>query len=214
MKTIILLGAPGAGKGTLAENVRDAAGFLHVSTGDMLRAAIRDGSPVGLEAKSYMESGALVPDDVIMRIVRERLAAGDASAKYMFDGFPRTEVQARMLDETLAAMGAKVDQVFLLDVAPEVIVKRLSGRRICRGCGAVYHVVNIPPKVDGVCDACGGELYQRPDDSESTVLNRLDVYNRQTASLVSYYESKGVLVRIDASQSPADAAAQMLSLLR
>lgn len=214
MKTIILLGAPGAGKGTLAENVRDAAGFLHVSTGDMLRAAIRDGSPVGLEAKSYMESGALVPDDVIMRIVRERLAAGDASAKYMFDGFPRTEAQARMLDETLAAMGAKVDQVFLLDVAPEVIVKRLSGRRICRGCGAVYHVVNIPPKVDGVCDACGGELYQRPDDSESTVLNRLDVYNRQTASLVSYYEAQGVLVRIDASQSPADAAAQMLSLLR
>ena len=151
MKAIILLGAPGAGKGTLAENVRDQAGYIHVSTGDMLRAAIRAGSPTGLEAKSYMESGALVPDEVIMRIVRERLAAGEASAKYMFDGFPRTEAQARMLDETLAAMGARVDQVFLLDVAPEVIVKRLSGRRICRGCGAVYHVVNIPPKVDGVC---------------------------------------------------------------
>ena len=214
MITIILLGAPGAGKGTLAENVRDAAGFLHVSTGDMLRAAIRAGSPTGLEAKSYMESGALVPDEVIMRIVRERLAAGDASAKYMFDGFPRTEAQARMLDETLAAMGARVDQVFLLDVAPEVIVKRLSGRRICRGCGAVYHVVNIPPKVDGICDACGGELYQRPDDSESTVLNRLDVYNRQTAALISFYETKGVLVRIDAARSPSDAAAEMLSKLR
>ncbi|MBP5788353.1 MAG: adenylate kinase [Kiritimatiellae bacterium] len=213
MKAIILLGAPGAGKGTLAENVRDQAGYVHVSTGDMLRAAIRAGSPTGLEAKSYMESGALVPDEVIMRIVRERLAAGDASAKYMFDGFPRTEVQARMLDETLAAMGARVDQVFLLDVAPEVIVKRLSGRRICRGCGAVYHVVNIPPKVDGVCDACGGELYQRPDDSESTVLNRLDVYNRQTAALISFYEAKGVLVRIDAARSPSEAAAEMLSKL-
>jgi adenylate kinase len=213
MKAIILLGAPGAGKGTLAENVRDQAGYVHVSTGDMLRAAIRAGSPTGLEAKSYMESGALVPDEVIMRIVRERLAAGDASAKYMFDGFPRTEAQARMLDETLAAMGARVDQVFLLDVAPEVIVKRLSGRRICRGCGAVYHVVNIPPKVDGVCDACGGELYQRPDDSESTVLNRLDVYNRQTAALISFYEAKGVLVRIDAARSPSEAAAEMLSKL-
>ena len=213
MKAIILLGAPGAGKGTLAENVRDQAGYIHVSTGDMLRAAIRAGSPTGLEAKSYMDSGALVPDDVIMRIVRERLASGDASAKYMFDGFPRTEVQARMLDETLAAMGARVDQVFLLDVAPEVIVKRLSGRRICRGCGAVYHLEHIPPKTDGVCDACGGELYQRPDDSESTVLNRLDVYNRQTAALISFYEAKGVLVRIDAARSPSEAAAEMLSKL-
>ena len=214
MKAIILLGAPGAGKGTLAENVRDHAGYVHVSTGDMLRAAIRDGSPTGLEAKSYMESGALVPDEVIMRIVKERLAAGDADAKYMFDGFPRTEVQARMLDETLAAMGAKVDQVFLLDVAPSVIVARLGGRRICRKCGAVYHVVNIPPKVEGVCDSCGGELYQRPDDSEATVLNRLDVYERQTAALVSFYEAKGVLVRIDAARSPADAAAEMLAKLR
>ncbi|MBR6021635.1 MAG: adenylate kinase [Kiritimatiellae bacterium] len=214
MKTIILLGAPGAGKGTLAENVRDAAGYIHVSTGDMLRAAIRDGSPVGLEAKAYMESGALVPDDVIMRIVKERLAAGDAGAKYMFDGFPRTAPQAQMLDETLAGMGARVDQVFLLDVAPEVIVARLGGRRVCKGCGAVYHVAHIPPKVEGVCDQCGGELVQRPDDSEATVLNRLDVYNRQTAALVSFYEAKGVLVRIDASRTPEEAAAQMLSLLK
>lgn len=213
MQTIILLGAPGAGKGTLAERVRDVAHYTHVSTGDMLRAAVKAGTPTGLEAKRYMEAGELVPDAVIMRLVEERLAR-DGDGKYMFDGFPRTEAQARMLDETLAAMGAHVDQVFLLDVAPEVIVKRLSGRRICRKCGAVFHLEHIPPKVDGVCDACGGELYQRPDDSEATVLNRLDVYNRQTASLVSYYEAQGVLVRIDASQSPADAAAQMLSLLR
>ena len=213
MKAIILLGAPGAGKGTLAEGVKNATAFIHVSTGDMLRAAIKAGSATGLEAKAYMEKGELVPDDVILRIVGERLAQGRSDDKYMFDGFPRTLAQARQLDVTLGKLGAAVNQVFLLEVPTPVIVSRLSGRRICKGCGAVYHVTNIPSKVAGVCDQCGGALYQRPDDSEATVLNRLEVYQRQTASLVDFYEKKGVLVRINAGTNPQAATAELMSKL-
>lgn len=213
MKAIILLGAPGAGKGTLAEGVKTATAFIHVSTGDMLRAAIKAGSPTGLEAKAFMEKGELVPDDVILRIVGERLAQGRPDDQYMFDGFPRTLEQARQLDETLARLGGAIDQVFLLEVPTPVIVSRLSGRRICKGCGAVYHVTNIPSKVAGVCDQCGGALYQRADDSEATVLNRLDVYQRQTASLIDFYERKGVLVRVNAGTNPQAATAELLSKL-
>jgi len=213
MNTIILLGAPGAGKGTLAEGVRHATDFIHVSTGDMLRAAIKAGTSTGLEAKAFMEKGELVPDEVILRIVRERLAQGRPTDRYMFDGFPRTLEQARGLDETLAELNGRVNQVFLLEVPTPVIVSRLSGRRICKSCGAVYHVTNIPSKVEGVCDQCGGPLYQRPDDSEETVLNRLEVYQRQTASLIDFYETKGVLVRINAGTTPRDATAELLSKL-
>lgn len=213
MKAIILLGAPGAGKGTLAEGVRSATAYLHVSTGDMLRSAIKAGSKTGLEAKAFMEKGELVPDAVIMRIVGERLSQGQPADKYMFDGFPRTLEQARQLDETLAKLGAAVNQVFLLEVPTPVIVSRLSGRRICKGCGAVYHVTNIPSKKEGVCDQCGGVLYQRPDDSEATVLNRLEVYQRQTASLIDFYERKGVLVRINAGTNPQAATAELMAKL-
>ena len=213
MNAIILLGAPGAGKGTLAEGVRAATDFIHVSTGDMLRAAIKAGTSTGLEAKAFMEKGELVPDEVILRIVRERLAQGRPTDRYMFDGFPRTLEQARGLDETLAELDGRVNQVFLLEVPTPVIVSRLSGRRICKSCGAVYHVTNIPPKVENVCDQCGGPLYQRPDDSEETVLNRLEVYQRQTASLIDFYETKGVLVRINAGTTPRDATAELLSKL-
>ena len=213
MKAIILLGAPGAGKGTLAEGVKNATAFIHVSTGDMLRAAIKAGSPTGLEAKAFMEKGELVPDDVILRIVGERLAQGRPDDQYMFDGFPRTLEQARRLDDVLAGLGGAVNQVFLLEVPVPVIVSRLSGRRICKGCGAVYHVTNIPSKVAGICDQCGGALYQRPDDSEATVLNRLEVYQRQTASLIDFYEKKGVLVRINAGTNPQAATAELMSKL-
>ena len=213
MKAIILLGAPGAGKGTLAEGVRSSTDYLHVSTGDMLRAAIKAGSRTGLEAKAYMEKGELVPDAVILRIVGERLAQGQATDKYMFDGFPRTLEQARQLDETLAKLGAAVNQVFLLEVPTPVIVSRLSGRRICKSCGAVYHVTNIPPKQEGICDQCGGPLYQRPDDSEATVLNRLEVYQRQTASLIDFYEKKGILIRINAGTNPQAATAELMAKL-
>ena len=213
MQAIILLGAPGAGKGTLAEGVKNATDFIHVSTGDMLRAAVKAGSPTGREAKAYMEKGELVPDDVILRIVGERLAQGAPADKYMFDGFPRTLEQARQLDATLAKLGAAINQVFLLDVPVPVIVSRLSGRRICKSCGAVYHLTNIPPKQAGVCDKCGGPLFQRPDDSEATVLNRLEVYERQTASLIDFYQKKGVLVHVNAGTNPQAATTELLSKL-
>ncbi len=213
MQAIILLGAPGAGKGTLAEGVRNATDFIHVSTGDMLRAAIKAGTPTGQEAKAFMDKGELVPDGVIMRIVSERLAQGQPTDRYMFDGFPRTLEQARQLDEVLAKLQASVQQVFLLEVATPIIVSRLSGRRICKTCGAVYHVTNIPPKQEGICDQCGGPLYQRPDDHEATVLNRLDVYQRQTASLIDFYDQKGILIRINAGTNPQAATAELLAKL-
>lgn len=213
MKAIILLGAPGAGKGTIAEGIKNATPYLHVSTGDMLRAAVKAGKPVGLEAKAYMEKGELVPDSVIMRIVTERIEEGSPDDKYMFDGFPRTTEQARMLDEVLTAHGGRVDKVFLLDVARETLVDRLAGRRVCRNCGAVYHVRNIPPKKEGICDQCSGPLYQRPDDTEATVLNRLDVFKKQTASLIDYYEGRKILVKVDAGKSKEKTQVEIVGML-
>ena len=213
MQAIILLGAPGAGKGTVAEGIKAATRYIHVSTGDMLRAAVKAGRAVGLEAKSYMEKGELVPDDVIMRIVTERLEEGSREAMYLFDGFPRTTEQARLLDEVMKSHGGRVQRVFLLEVAREVLVDRLAGRRVCRNCGAVYHIRNIPPKVSGVCDACKGPLYQRPDDTEETVLNRLEVFKKQTQSLIDYYDKKKILVRIDGGKSKELSQAAILKAL-
>jgi len=210
MKTIILLGAPGAGKGTIAEGIRAAGPFLHVSTGDMLREAVKKGTPVGQKADGYMKRGELVPDEVIVGIVEDRIAQGSRDAVYMFDGFPRTLEQARLLDASLGRHESKVDYVYLLDAPRDLLIKRLTGRRVCRACGQGYHVVNIPPKRAGVCDLCGGELYQRPDDSEATILNRLDVYVKQTESLIAYYEAKGVLVRVDAARPRQETVADIL----
>ncbi|MFH0907754.1 MAG: adenylate kinase [bacterium] len=213
MEAIILLGAPGAGKGTVAEGIRAATPYLHVSTGDMLREAVKAGSPVGLQAKACMDKGELVPDEVMIKIVRERLEAGPPDAKYMFDGFPRTTAQARMLDEVLKTHAGAVSHVFLLEVPRDVLIMRMAGRRICRKCGAVYHVKNIPPKVAGVCDQCGGELYQRLDDNETTVANRLDVYENQTASLIDYYDSKKTLRRMS-SMIRAETEEKIIGILR
>lgn len=210
MKTIILLGGPGAGKGTIAEGIRNASPFLHVSTGDMLREAVKNGTAVGRKAEGYMKRGELVPDDVIVGIVEERLEQGSRDAAYMFDGFPRTLEQARLLDETLVKHASSVNYVFLLEAPRELLITRLTGRRVCRKCGQGYHVVNIPPKREGICDVCGGDLYQRADDSEATILNRLDVYTKQTESLISYYEKKGVLVRVDSSRPRGETVADVL----
>lgn len=214
MKTIILLGAPGAGKGTIAEGIRTVSPFLHVSTGDMLREAVKNGTAVGRHAEGYMKRGELVPDDVIIGIVGERLARGDRDAAYMFDGFPRTLEQARLLDEALAGHDSKVDKVFLLDAPRELLIARLTGRRVCRKCGQGYHLTNIPPKRVGLCDVCGGELYQRADDSESTILNRLEVYTKQTESLICFYEQKGILVHVDASRQRGETVAEILRLAK
>jgi adenylate kinase len=200
MRAIILLGAPGAGKGTVAAELSEKTDYKHVSTGDILRDAVKRGSAVGLEAKAYMERGDLVPDDVIIRLVKDRIAAGAANECYMFDGFPRTLAQAELLEDVIVELNGELAFVFLLEVGEEVVVERLTGRRVCRDCGAVYHVKNIPPKVAGVCDKCGGELYQRADDTEATVRNRLEVYRAQTADLIGHYEDKGLLVRVDAAQ--------------
>lgn len=196
---LILLGAPGAGKGTTAAAlVKQRSDWLHVSTGNMLRDALKSGTQVGLEAKQYMEKGELVPDAVVMRIVGEHLRSGPADATYLFDGFPRTDEQAQLLDQFLSASGEGiVSHAFLLEVAQDILVERIAGRIICRDCGAVYHLANMPPKVEGVCDLCGGELYQRADDNRETVRNRLEVYERQTASLISYYREQGVLKSVD-----------------
>lgn len=210
MKTIILLGGPGAGKGTIAEGIRTVSPFLHVSTGDMLREAVKKATVVGRQAEGYMKRGELVPDDVIVGIVEERLAQGSPDAAYMFDGFPRTLEQARLLDKTLEKHASRVNFVFLLEAGRDLLISRLTGRRVCRSCGQGYHVINIPPKRDGICDVCGGELYQRADDSEATILNRLDVYAKQTESLISYYEAKGVLVRVDSSRARQETVTDVL----
>lgn len=167
----------------------------------MLREAVKQGTPVGREAEGYMKRGELVPDSVMIRLVEERLdrkQSGDGC--FMFDGFPRTLAQAELLDETLSRRGAAILRVFFLDAPRDLLISRLAGRRICRNCGANYHVVNIPPKKPGVCDQCGGDLYQRPDDQEATIANRLDVFRRQTQSLIDYYDRKGILVRVDSAR--------------
>jgi len=200
MNAIVLLGAPGAGKGTAAERIRTETDYKHISTGDMLREAVKAHTPVGTQAEAYMKRGELVPDSIMVCLVEERLSRGVASDKYMFDGFPRTIEQAKLLDAVLGKLNAKVDYVFYLDAPRELLLSRLTGRRICRSCGANYHVVNIPPKKAGVCDACGGELYQRSDDTEATIGTRLEVFKEQTKSLIEYYSQRGVLVRVDAAQ--------------
>lgn len=213
MNAIILLGAPGSGKGTAAERLK-ATGYIHVSTGDMLRENVKQRTPVGVEAEGYMKRGELVPDSVIMRIVAERLDRGKADDLYMFDGFPRTAVQAEMLEKTLLERKGTLSNVFFLDTPRAVLLQRLTGRRICRSCGAGYHVTNIPPKVAGVCDACGGELYQRADDCEATIANRLDVYERQTESLIAWYEAKRLLVRVDSSQNVDVLVGRIVAILK
>lgn len=213
LQAIILLGAPGAGKGTLAEGIKSRTDFIHVSTGDMLRAEVKAGSQLGLKAKGFMASGALVPDGLILKMIAARLDAVPQTARYMFDGFPRTMEQAKGLEEIFAKRNGKIVKVFLFDVAREVVVDRIAGRRVCKQCGAVYHVRNIPSKTEGVCDQCGGGLYQRPDDNEQTVLNRLDVFQKQTAGLMTHYAKLGVLTRINAGQHRDKALADILAVL-
>ena len=189
---IILMGPPGAGKGTQAEKLVEVYQIPHISTGDMFRKAQKEGTELGLKAKSYMDQGQLVPDEVTVGIVKERLAEDDCKEGFLLDGFPRTVQQADALDGILKELGMALDRVVNIEVDKAFLVDRLTGRRVCRTCGATYHVTNKAPKVEGVCDKCGGELYQRNDDKIETVSNRLDVYAAQTAPLIEYYQSKGM----------------------
>jgi adenylate kinase len=193
---VIFLGAPGAGKGTQARRLAAESGVPQVATGDMLREAVAAGTSLGREAKRYMDSGALVPDEVVIGLVDERLARPDAAHGYVLDGFPRTVAQAEALDALLHRRGQDLDRVIFFDVSRDELLRRLTGRRICRRCGTTFHLVSAPPKVAGTCDQCGGELYQREDDAEGTVGRRLDVYQTQTAPLLDYYKRRGLLVRV------------------
>ena len=190
---MVLLGPPGAGKGTQAEVLNKDWGIPHISTGDMLREAVKAGTQLGLEAKSFMEKGALVPDAVVIGLVGERLKRPDVQKGFMLDGFPRTPEQAESLDKTLVTLKMPIDHVIYFRTSQKVVITRLSGRRVCQKCGKIFHVVNFKPKKDGVCDACSSTLFQRPDDREETVLNRLQVYEKQTAPLIDYYTHKGLL---------------------
>ena len=192
MMNLIMLGAPGAGKGTQAAILNQKLGIPTISTGNILRAAVKDGTPIGLKAKEYMDHGHLVPDEVIIGIINERLQAEDCKKGYILDGVPRTIAQAEALDKA----GIVFDAVINVEISDEEILQRMSGRRVCEKCGASYHVVAIPPKVEGVCDACGGTLVQRADDAPKTVASRLEVYHRETEPLKEYYAKKGNLKEI------------------
>ncbi len=194
---IIMLGAPGAGKGTQAKMIAEKYGLPHISTGDIFRANIKNGTELGKEAKEYMDKGLLVPDELTVRLLLDRVAQDDCKNGYVLDGFPRTIPQAEVLDEKLSELGEKVDYAINVDVPDENIVNRMSGRRACLSCGATYHIVSIPPKKEGICDVCGSELVLRDDDKPETVQNRLKVYHDQTQPLINFYEKKGVLRSVD-----------------
>jgi adenylate kinase len=207
------MGPPGAGKGTQAEKLVELYQIPHISTGDMFRKAQKEGTELGLKAKSYMDQGQLVPDEVTVGIVKERLAEDDCKGGFLLDGFPRTVQQADALDGILVELDLALDRVVNIEVDKAFLVDRLTGRRVCRACGATFHVTNKAPKVEGVCDKCGGELYQRNDDKVETVSNRLDVYVAQTAPLIEYYQSKGIMSSIDGSKSMEDVLADIRTAL-
>ena len=198
---IIMLGAPGAGKGTQAKMIAEKYGIPHVSTGDIFRANIKNGTELGMEAKKYMDQGQLVPDELTVKILLDRVAQDDCKNGYVLDGFPRTIPQAEALDAGIGKINEKMDYAIDVDVPDENIVNRMSGRRACLNCGATYHLISIPPKVEGICDRCGSEIVLREDDKPETVQKRLKVYHEQTQPLIDYYSKKGVLAEVDGTQS-------------
>ncbi|QXE90789.1 adenylate kinase [Geomonas subterranea] len=211
---LILLGPPGVGKGTQAKLLIDRFGIPQISTGDILRAAVKELTPMGIKAKGFMDSGALVPDEVVIGIVEERLAQPDCQKGFILDGFPRTVPQADALSLVLSGIGKKIDHVVSLSVDKGELLKRLTGRRACSKCGAGYHVDFAPSKVAGICDACGGELFQREDDKEETILNRLAVYEAQTSPLISYYQTAGLLRSVNGLGSVEGIQTEIVAVLQ
>lgn len=210
---IVLVGPPGAGKGTQAQFIASHLSIPKISTGDIFRVNVSQGTELGREAKAYMDRGDLVPDSVTIAMVRDRLAEGDTRDGFLLDGFPRTLTQAKALDETLDDMGTKLDVVLELVVDDDEVVRRLSGRRTCRVCGRVWHLDFDPPTREGICDQCGGELFQRDDDREATVRHRLEVYAEQTAPLIDFYADKSILVGLDATGPVEDVTDRAINAL-
>ena len=198
---LVLLGPPGAGKGTQASAIVEKYNIPHISTGDIFRANIKEGTALGQEAKAYMDKGLLVPDELVVSIVKDRLLKDDCKEGFLLDGFPRTVKQAEALDSELDKMGIKLNRVININADPEILIERAVGRRICRECGATYHVKYNPPKVEGVCDKDGGELYLRDDDTEETVTTRINVYMEQTEPLIDYYKNQGLLLDVDGTKT-------------
>jgi adenylate kinase len=211
---ILLLGGPGAGKGTQAERLSESLGIPQVSTGDLFRENLKQETDLGLLAKQYMDRGELVPDEITVGMVRERLSRADAAQGAILDGFPRTIAQAEALEALVADLGARLNDVFYIKVPKDVLLKRLSGRWTCRSCGAMYHEIFFPAAEAGVCDKCGGELYQRPDDTPETQRHRIEVYFGQTAPLIDYYREKGLLVEVDGRQGIEEIQADLLDLVK
>ena len=210
---IIMLGAPGAGKGTQAIKIAEKYHIPHISTGDIFRANIKQGTPLGQKAKEYMDQGLLVPDELVVDLVADRVTQEDCANGYVLDGFPRTIPQAEALDQALANMGQKMDYAINVEVPDENIVNRMSGRRACVDCGATYHIVYIPTKKDGICDVCGGNLILRDDDKPETVLKRLTVYHEQTQPLIEYYTKAGILKEVDGTVDMKDVFAAIVDIL-
>ncbi len=212
-KNLVFLGPPGAGKGTLSDPLMKAEELAHISTGDILRAEIKNGTELGMSAKSYMDAGKLVPDEIVAGMVAKRLASDDCKGGFILDGFPRTVPQAELLDEAMKKIGMNLDAVVLFDAPEELLIQRLTARLTCRACGASFNKIFSKPKQEGVCDSCGGELYQRSDDSLETAQNRLKVYNEQTAPLVKFYEEKQMLSKIDSSLPKDQGYAALVAVL-
>ena len=210
---LILLGPPGAGKGTQAVNIVEKYNVPHISTGDIFRENIKNGTELGLKAKEYMNRGELVPDEFVCEIATDRLSKDDCRDGFLLDGFPRTVFQAEKLDEYLSENGKEIDVVINLEAGEDELIKRLTGRRICRNCQASFHVINIPPKKEGICDYCGGELYQRDDDTVETAKNRISVYNEQTKPLVDYYSKAGKIANIDSTTGLDNVFADIVAAL-
>ena len=210
---IIMLGAPGAGKGTQAKKIAEKCGIPHISTGDIFRANIKNGTELGKKAKTYMDQGLLVPDELVCDLVVDRIQQDDCKKGYILDGFPRTIPQAESLDKALQAIGEKMDYAIDVEVTDENIVKRMGGRRACVGCGATYHLVYAPTKKEGICDVCGGELILRDDDKPETVQKRLGVYHEQTQPLIDYYKNQGILREVDGSVDMEDVFKEILNIL-
>ena len=210
---IIMLGAPGAGKGTQAKMIADRYNVPHISTGDIFRANIKNGTELGIEAKKYMDQGKLVPDELTVKILLDRVAQDDCKNGYVLDGFPRTIPQAEVLDEALNKLGDKIDYAIDIDVPDENIINRMSGRRACVTCGSTYHMIHVPPKKEGICDRCGSELILRDDDKPETVKNRLKIYHDQTQPLIDFYTKKGILKSVDGTQDMNDVFAAVVAIL-